>query len=430
MNTNSIIIILISIALLVFLYFLKTKKVSFGNRVFIGMILGIGLGAFFGKSAAVISIVGDTYIGLIKMIVIPLIITTIISSVTSIEDTNKLKSIGLKTIGWLMGTTFLATIVGLLVGIIIDPGSGIQPIKVAGFKPREIPTFVQVLQDLIPSNIVKNMADGKVIPVVIFSIFIAIAIIVEGSKNEDKVKPVKDFFNSFEVIMFKVTDVVLDFTPYGVLGLMASLSAEYGVSTLIPLAKLIVTVYIACIIQITVVHTGLLAFVGKINPLKFYKKIYPAQVVAFTTRSSYGTLPATIKCLTNEVHISEKTSSFVATMGANMGMNGCGGLYPVIVGIFVARVFNVPLTPASYLMLIIFTTIASIGTAGVPGTASIMATVVLSAMGLPLQGIALVMGVDTIIDMARTATNVTGASVVSFLVAKSENEFDRESFNR
>jgi Na+/H+-dicarboxylate symporter len=159
------------------------------------------------------------------------------------------------------------------------------------------------------------------------------------------------------------------------------------------------------------------------------KKIYPAQVVAFTTRSSYGTLPVTIKSLTDRVKISDKVASFVAPMGATMGMNACGGLYPVMAAVFVANVFGYNLTFANYLVLILLTTVASIGTAGVPGTASIMTTVVLAGMGLPIEGIAMLLGIDTIVDMARTATNVTGASVTALLVANSEGEFDRKGFN-
>jgi Na+/H+-dicarboxylate symporter len=309
-------------------------------------------------------------------------------------------------------------------------GSGIEFVKDASFKAREIPTFAKVLVDMVPTNPIAAMAEAKIIPVIVFSLFIAVAIVIEGSRKPETVKPFVDFINSFSKIMFRVTKMVIKLTPYGVLGLMASIAAENGLSTLLPLGKVIIAVYIGCLLQLVLVHGGLVAFVAKVNPVKFFKKVYPAQVVAFTTQSSYGTLPVTIKSLTNRVKISEKIASFVGPIGATIGMNACGGLYPAIVAVFVARMFNIELTMTHYIMLILATTLGSFGIAGVPGTASIAATVVLSTVGLPVEGLAMVLGVDVIIDMARTMTNVTGAMVTALLVADSEGEFDREAFNK
>ena len=421
--------ILVLVTVLAFLYFLKKKKVSFGNRVLIAMLIGVAAGVILKKNIQFIEPLGQIYVSLIKMLVIPLVTATIISSITSLEDLDKLRKVGSKTIGWLLFTTAIACVIGVVISLVLDLGSGMQFTKNASFKAREIPTFTKVLLDMVPSNTVSEMSNGKIIPVIIFAIFVGVAITIENSKNPEAVKPVKDFFKAFSQIMFRITKMILKITPYGVFALMTSMSSQYGISTLLPLTKVIIAVYIACILQVVLVHGGLLLFVAKINPIRFFKKIYPAQVVAFTTRSSYGTLPVTLKTLTNNVKISDKVASFVAPMGATMGMNGCGGVYPAIVAIFVAKVFNIPMSLSSYVLLIVVTTIASIGTAGVPGTASIMATVVLAALGLPIEGIAMVLGIDTILDMARTATNVTGASVVSLLVANSEKEFDREGFN-
>jgi Na+/H+-dicarboxylate symporter len=423
------IILITALILLAFLYFLKIKKVSFGNRVFIGMILGIAMGAIFKKEALIIEPIGLIFVRLIKMLVIPLVTTAIISSITALESTKQLKSIGFKTIGLLLLTTAIATVIGTITALVMNLGSGMEYIKDASFEAREIPSFSKVLLDMIPMNPVSEMAEGKIIPVIIFSIFIAVAIVIEGSRKPEVVKPVKDFINSFAQIMFRVTKMVIRLTPYGVFGLMVAVAAKYGLSTLIPLGKVILAVYIACALHVIITYGSLLTFVAKVNPMRFFKKIYPAQVVAFTTRSSYGTLPVTLKALTTRVKISEKIASFVAPMGATVGMNACGGLYPAIVAIFVARVFDIELTAMHYIILVATTTLSSIGIAGVPGTASIAATVVLSTLGLPVEGLAMVLGVDVVIDMARTAVNVTGASVVALLVADSENEFDREAFN-
>jgi Na+/H+-dicarboxylate symporter len=419
----------VSAILFAFLIFLKKKKVSFGNRVFIAMTLGIALGTIFSGSISLVEPIGSMYVNLIKMIVIPLVISSVITSISSLESTEKLKKIGFKTLAYLMGTTAAATIIGIGVALLFNLGHGIQFVQDAAFKAKEVPTFTKVLIDMVPSNPVNEMANGKIIPVIIFSILIGIAILIEGQRKPEKVQPVKSLFESFATIMFRITKMVLKLTPYGVYALMAGVASKYGISTLLPLGKVIIAIYIACLLQILLVHGSLLAFVAKVNPIKFFKKIYEPQVVAFTTRSSYGTLPATIKALTDKVGVSNKIASFVAPMGATMGMNGCGGLYPVMAAVFVANVFGQNFTITNYITLIIVTTIASIGTAGVPGTASIMTTVVLAAMGLPVEGIALLLGIDTIVDMARTATNVTGASVVSLLVANSVGEFDREHFN-
>jgi len=424
------IVLLISALLLGSLYFLKKKKVSFGNRVLLAMLLGVVIGAVFKKDALIIDPLGQIYVNLIKMLVVPLVTAAIISSITSLDDPSKLRKVGLKTIGWLVATTAIACVVGLVVSLVMDPSAGVTLAKDASFKAREIPSFAKVLVDLSPSNPVADAANAKIIPVIIFAMLIGVAITIEGAKKPEVIKPVKDLINGFAQIMFRITKMVLKITPYGVYGLMAVVSAKYGLSTLLPLGKFIIAVYIACIIQVAVVHSSILAVVAKVNPLKFFKAIYPAQVVAFTTRSSYGTLPATIKSLTERVKISEKIANFVAPMGASMGMNACGGLYPVMAAIFVSKVFNVPLSPNQYIVLILVTTVASFGTAGVPGTASIMSTVVLASMGLPVEGIAMLLGVDTVIDMARTATNVTGASLTALLVAASEGEFDREAFSK
>jgi len=420
--------IVLSVLILALIYFLKTKKVSFGNRVLLALVLGVVIGSFFQNDVQYIQPIGGAYVNLIKALVVPLVVSVIITSITALEDPARLKKIGLKTLGWFFLTTAIAAVIGTVIALAFNLGDGVQFVASEEFKAREIPTFSQIILDLIPSNPVSEAASGKIIPVMVFSIIVAVAIIVEGHNKPELVKPVKDFFKSFSQIMFRVTRFVMQLTPYAVFALMAQVSAKYGISSLLPLIKVIGAVYLASIIQIVVVQGGLIAFVAKLNPVKFFKKIFPAQLVAFTTRSSYGTLPVTIKTLTERVKVSEELATFIAPLGANMGMNGCAGLYPAIVAVFVAKVFNIPMDFSSYLLLIGLTTVASIGTAGVPGTASIMATVVLSGMGLPIEGLALVLGVDTVIDMARTATNVTGAAVVSTLVAASENELDRAAF--
>ncbi|RJG26761.1 dicarboxylate/amino acid:cation symporter [Paenibacillus thiaminolyticus] len=422
----------IALLLVILLWWLAKKKVGFGVRVLLAMALGLTLGALFGPAAADVSILGSLYVSLIKMVVMPLVFAAIITSITSVKDPAVLKKLGTKTIALFLITTAIAAVIGLGTALVIDPGSGIAQNGDAAqdFQAREIPSFRQVILDLVPSNPINEMAEGKVVPVIIFAAFIAVAIIFEGTRNPERVRPVRSFFQSFSHIMFRVTKFVIRLTPYGVLGLMTSMSAKYGLSTLKELGWFIIAVYAACLIHMIITFGSLVAFGARVNPIRFFKKAYPTMAVAFTTRSSYATLPVNMEVITKRMKVSDRIASFVAPLGATINMNGCGGIYPAVVAVFIARVYGIDLNIADYLLIIGAATLASVGVAGVPGPASISTTVVLVQAGLPLEGFALVLGVDAIVDMARTTVNATGTTVASLLVASSEGEFDREAFHR
>ncbi|KRQ86383.1 Proton glutamate symport protein [Caloramator mitchellensis] len=408
--------------------FLKNKKLSFSMISLAALILGLLAGAIIKNEQYIFSFIGSAYVNLIKMLVLPLVITSIIASINSLNDANELKRIGLKAVTALLSTTAIATIIGIFIGNIFNLGINSTFVPDESFKAKEIPTLTQVLLDMIPKNPVNEMANGKILPVIVFSILIGVALSFEFAKGNEKVKSVREFFFGLNQVVSRLTKMVLKLTPYGIFGLIASISTEYGIASLTPLFTFILAVYIACLLQIAIVHSSLIAIFAKINPLKFFKKIYPAQVVAFSTQSSFGTLPVTIKSLTEGVKISDKVASFVAPLGATAGMNACGGIYPALVAIFVANMFKVDLSLNHYVLLVASTTLSSIGIAGVPGTASLAATVVLTTLGLPVEGLAILLGIDVIVDMARTMTNVTGAAVSSLIVAASENEFDRQAF--
>ncbi|BFH66319.1 amino acid:proton symporter [Paenibacillus dendritiformis] len=422
----------VALLLVILLWWLAKNKVGFGLRVLLAMALGLTLGGLFGPAASDISILGSLYVSLIKMVVMPLVFAAIITSITSVKDPAVLKKLGTKTIALFLATTAIAAVIGLGTALVIDPGSGIAQNGDAAqdFQAREIPGFRQVVLDLVPSNPINEMAEGKVVPVIIFAAFIAVAIIYEGTRNPERVQPVRSFFQSFSHIMFRVTKFVIRLTPYGVLGLMTSMSAKYGLSTLKELAWFIIAVYAACLIHMIITFGSLVAFGARVNPIRFFKKAYPTMAVAFTTRSSYATLPVNLEVITKRMKVSDRIASFVAPLGATINMNGCGGIYPAIVAVFIARVYGIDLNIADYLLIIGAATLASVGVAGVPGPASISTTVVLVQAGLPLEGFALVLGVDAIVDMARTAVNATGTTVASLLVASSEGEFDREAFHQ
>lgn len=419
-NIKLILAIVLSILATYAIYKIRkiTNKFSFATLT--ALTLGVVLGIIFKENILFLDTVGKAYLSLIKMIVVPLVVTSLITSIVRLENLDTLKSIGLKTFTVLLGTTGAAAFIGIIVASSLNLGQGLRFIGAENFKAREIPGFSKVLIDMLPSNPLAAIVENKIIPIVIFSMFIAIALVIEDNTNKEKAKPFKDFILSAYDIVLRITKMVLRIIPYGVFALIATAAAKNGMDTLMSLIWVILAVYIAAFLQFLFVYTPLISFVARMNPLKFFKGIFPAQVVAFTSQSSYGTLPVTIKSLVEGVGVSENIASFVAPLGSTIGLNGCGGFYPAIVAIFAANVFNVELTIYSYILIVLTAIISSIGIAGVPGSATMSTTVMLAALGLPIEALAMVIAVDSIIDMIRTATNVTGASVAALIVDQTE----------
>lgn len=419
-NIKLILAIVLSILATYAIYKIRkiTNKFSFATLT--ALTLGVVLGIIFKENILFLDTVGKAYMSLIKMIVVPLVVTSLITSIVRLENLDTLKSIGLKTFTVLLGTTGAAAFIGIIVASSLKLGQGLSFIGAENFKAREIPGFSKVLIDMLPSNPLAAIVENKIIPIVIFSMFIAIALVIEDNTNKEKAKPFKDFILSAYDIVLRITKMVLRIIPYGVFALIATAAAKNGMDTLMSLIWVILAVYIAAFLQFLFVYTPLISFVARMNPLKFFKGIFPAQVVAFTSQSSYGTLPVTIKSLVEGVGVSENIASFVAPLGSTIGLNGCGGFYPAIVAIFAANVFNIELTIYSYILIVLTAIISSIGIAGVPGSATMSTTVMLAALGLPIEALAMVIAVDSIIDMIRTATNVTGASVAALIVDQTE----------
>lgn len=417
-NIELVAAIVFAILALVLLWYLNKRKVSFSVRTLIGLGLGLIFGLTLKENSLIVEPIGKVYISLIRMVVIPLVMVSIINSISNFEDSSKLKSLGIKAMGMLLGTTAIAGIVGIIFGNIFSVGKGIVFEGAENFVPKEIPSFMEVFNDMLPTNPIKSMAEGQIIPVIIFALFIAFAIIIEEKKNKEKVAPFKAFINSFSTILMRITRIVLRLTPFGVFGLMTAVGAKNGVSTLMPLLTFVVAIYLALAFQILIVHSLFILIFKRRSPIKFFKGIWPAQVVAFTTQSSFGTLPVTIESLEDNIGVSSSTASFVASLGSTVGMNGCGGVFPAVVAIFVANVFGIELTLTHYILMILTIVVGSVGIAGVPGAATMSTTLILTTLGLPIEGMAIILGVDAIIDMARTLTNVTGAGLAAYIVDK------------
>ncbi len=395
------------------------KKIGFGNQCLLALILGLIAGHFLPQGAVnFITPFGDAFLQLLKLIIVPLTFSTIVASFSKLDDIALVQRLGLRTLIWFMITALIAAFVGLMVGKLFNPGQGLSLLLAqTDYRPRQIPSISSTFLDMLPGNLIAQIAEGKVIPVIIFAIFFGLSLTSLGEKGNT----VRLFFDEFSLIMFKITRKIIRLSPYGIFALLVTVGNQYGIESLLPLAKFIIAIYVACAIQI-VIYALLVSFIAKRNPIRFFKAFWPAMITAFTTSSSLGTLPVTLETLVDRVKIRERVAGFVAPLGATMKMDGCGAIYPAIVCILTAQVYGIDLSLSQYFLIMITAAIATIGTAGVPGTASIMATVVLSSIGLPLQGLALVIGIDKIVDMMRTMTNVTGAGVCATIVDKSYKE--------
>jgi len=393
-------------------------------RILVALILGVAVGAVFGDTAAALKPIGTLFINTIKMLIVPLIFVSLVCGVTSMKDPARMGRIGFKTVILFLLTTAFAILIGLGIGTILEPGVGVAIDNAAPVTAKEAPSLVNILVNLVPKNPVSALATGNVLQIIVFAILLGLAINLAG----EKAKPVDTLFNSLSEVMIKLTHIVMEFAPIGVFALMAWVAGTYGLDILLPMAKVIFAVYLACILHAVIVMGGFVRVFTGLSPVKFFKGIFDAQAVAFTSTSSSATLPVTIQCARENLGVSKNTSSFVLPLGATINMDGTA-IYQGVAVLFIAQAFGVDLSFADYITIILTATLASIGTAGVPGAGLIMLSLVLTSVGLPLEGVALIAGIDRILDMARTSLNVTGDSMVNLVVAKSEGDVDETVYN-
>ncbi len=386
-------------------------------KITIGFALGIVAGATLGPKVAMVEPVGTVFITLLKMLIVPLVFSSLVVGVSSIGDPKALGRIGVKTILLYLVTTALAIVIGLGMGHFFKPGAGMA---IAGFEAaagKTAPGLAEVIVGMFPSNPVQALAQGHMLQIIVFALFFGIAAMLAG----DKGKPVISFMDSMAETMYKVTDLVMSLAPYGVFALIAVTVSKYGISVLAPFAKVIGAVYLGCIVHAVVVYSGMVSVMAGKSPLWFFRGIQEASITAFVTRSSSATLPVTMTCCQEKMGISEKISSFVLPLGATINMDGTA-LYQGVCALFIAQAFGIDLSVGAQVGIIVTATLASIGTAGVPGAGLIMLTLVVTQAGLPMEGVAMVAGIDAVLDMARTSLNVTGDACVAAVMAKSEGE--------
>jgi len=398
------------------------NKLNLTTKILIGLIAGIIIGLLFTSNPAFLDTfikpVGTLFINLIKLVIVPLVLASLIVGAASIGDPKKLGRIGGKTLSYYLLTTAFAVTIGLVLGKIFNPGAGLSIPTDAAAEATVAPKLIDTVLNIVPSNPLKAIVDGNMLQIIVFALLLGIAVTM---LPKEKGKPFVSFFESLAEIMYKITAIVMELAPYGVFALIAPVVAKNGPAVLIPFIKVIIAVYFGCVLHAVMVYSPLVSVFGKMNPIKFFKGIAPAAMTAFSTSSSAATLPVSMKNVTENLGVSEKVASFVLPLGATINMDGTA-LYQGVCTLFIAQVYGVDLTMAQMGTVVLTATLASIGTAGVPGAGLIMLTLVLQSIGLPLEGVALIAGIDRILDMMRTCVNVVGDTSAAVIVAASEKE--------
>lgn len=394
------------------------------QKIVIGMILGITVGIIFGEDAEILKPIGSLFVNTIKMLIVPLVFCSIIVGITSMQDTSKMGRIGFKAVLFYLLSTAVAISIGLLLGNLLQPGAGLELVAQQAEAAKATPSLADTLVALVPTNPIGALAQGHILQIIVFAVALGISLTLIGEKG----KPAIAVFESLAEAMYKLTDLVMKLAPYGVFALMAWVAGKYGLTLLLPLMKVIGAVYLGSILHVLGVYSALILFIAKLSPVQYFRGIVDAQVVAFTTTSSAGTLPVSMKCAREKLGVSKGVSSFVLPLGTTINMDGTA-LYQGVTTLFVAQAFGIDLGMPEYITIILTATLASIGTAGVPGAGLIMLTLVLTTVGLPVEGVALIAGIDRILDMARTTVNISGDIAASVIIAKSEKELDTTIYN-
>lgn len=393
------------------------------TSILIAFVIAIIFGAVAGPAAAVVKPLGDLFLRLIKFIIVPLVLASLVVGVASTGDVKQLGRMGGKTVAYYLLTTAFAVSLGLLLGNVMSPGEGLNlKVEEASAEAQEAPSVIDTILNIVPTNPLAALVEGNMLQTIFFALFIGIGISLVG----EKAKPVYSFFEGLAEVMYKITNIVMAVAPVGIFGLVAPTVGEYGLSVLLPLMKVILAVAIGTVLHAFIVYSLSVKIFAKMSPVKFFKGIAPASIVAFSTSSSAGTLPITIKSSEENLGVSKKVSSFVLPLGATINMDGTA-LYQGVCVLFIAQFYGLDLSVAQQLTIILTATLASIGTAGVPGAGLIMLTMVLTSVNLPLEGIALIAGIDRILDMFRTSLNVTGDASAAVIVAASEGELSPAS---
>ena len=414
------------------------KKLSLSTIIFIALLTGAVFGilihyfipeGYFRDTIlinGILYVLGNGFIRLMQMLVVPLVFCSLVCGAMAIGDTKTLGTVGVKTIIFYLITTALAVCLALSVASLINPGLGMHETVSDTSAAVETTTinFADTLLNIIPKNIFNSLANGDMLPVIVFALFSGILLASMGNR----VSTVANFFSQFNDIMMEMTTAVMKVAPVGVFCLIAKTFAGIGFDAFVPMLKYMGSVILALALQCFVVYQVLLFLFTRLNPFRFIRKFFPVMTFAFSTSTSNATIPLSIDTLFKKIGVSKRISSFTIPLGATINMDGTSIMQGVAV-IFIAQAYGIDLTPSALATVVATATVASIGTAGVPSVGLVTLSMVLTSVGLPTEGIALIMGIDRILDMLRTAVNITGDAVCTTIIARQQGAFKKEVFD-
>ncbi|WP_226664129.1 dicarboxylate/amino acid:cation symporter [Microbulbifer aggregans] len=390
-------------------------------------ILGAGVSGFINNylTTGLFDIVGRIFIASLKLMVVPLVLVSLVCGACALSEGSRVGILASKTLLLYLCTTAVAISLALLLALVIQPGAGMEVMAGdASFEPKPSPPLSEVLINIFPTNPVDAMAKGNMLQIIVFALLMGYAISRSGKPGQR----IAGFFNDLNEVIMRMVGVLMVFAPYGVFALLANKIAQLGLDAIVQLMKYFLVVLAALLIHALGVYPLLLKLLSGLNPIQLLKKMRPAMVFAFSTASSAATIPVTLSTVEKRLGVDNKVASFTIPLGATINMDGTAIMQGVAT-VFISQLYGIDIGLMGYLTVILTATLASVGTAGVPGVGLIMLAMVLQQVGLPLEGIAIVMGVDRLLDMVRTAVNITGDSVVTAIVAKSEGAMDLETFN-
>ncbi len=401
------------------------------RRIVIAMLAGMALGVALDRSGppawvqgfvldGVLMVIGTLFVSALKMMVVPLVFVSLVVGVTALGDLEALGRIGAKTLALYLATTALAVTIALTLAAAVGPGRSYDAGKTdAAYHGKEAPPFTQVLADLVPTNPVAAMAEGNMLQIIVFALLFGVAITMSAARG----RHVLDFFTDLDVVILHMVEWIMRLAPYGVFALIARTFAVQGLDLLLPLAAYFLTLAAALAIQFFVIYPLLLRWLAGLNPFVFLKKLRDPAVFAFSTASSGATIPVTLRTVEKKMGVGNSIASFSVPLGATINMDGTAMMQGVAT-VFIANVYGIALSMPDFLMVVLTATLASIGTAAIPAVGLVTLTLVLGQAGLPVEGIALIIGVDRLLDMLRTTVNVAGDCAVTCIVARSEGALD------
>jgi len=406
------------------------KKIPLHTKIFIGLVLGVVVGLVFGEKATVIEPVGTIFLRLITMIVVPLVLVSLMLGTASLGDIRKLGRIGIKTIVYFTLTTMIAISIGLVLANIVKPGTGLnEDVKAELYKSyesgaqvgiermEEKPSLKEILIDIVPTNPVKALIEGNMLQVIFLGLLFGLILTLI---KKEKAGFLIQFFDGVNDVIIQVVHIAMKLAPYGVLALIAAVIGQYGVNILVTLLKYSLVVVGGLVLYTFSMNSLTIAFLGRMNPLRFYKAVKEAMIIAFSTSSSNAALPVSLECV-EHIGVSREYSSFVIPLGATINMDGTA-LYQGVAAVFIAQIYGIPLGITDQITIVLMATLASVGAAGVPAAGIITLAMVLKQIGIPLEGIALILGVDRFLDMCRTTTNIIGDMACSVVIKETEEK--------